>query len=104
MDFIGIGEDNLVEIDQLQDATDDSNVTDATGNVIVKNTAGGTVISAQTMSYVSGTDAKYRAILDAADTVSLTEGTLYYVDVTLASSGRDLFRRLKLKAAYHGKN
>jgi hypothetical protein len=86
----------------LYDESTESFVNDATVTFALKNSAGSTVSgSTGTCTYVSGSNGCYEGVLE--DSVSLTENSTYYLEVTAtASSDRIGFRRISYIAKYHG--
>lgn len=85
-----VSTDNIVEIDGLQDQSDSSYINDATVTVTLLD-AGDNEVSGQswplTMSYVSGSNGKYRATL--IDTLSLKANRRYLAKIEAdGGSGR----------------
>jgi hypothetical protein len=103
-DYLYLGEDNLVWFRQPIDEVDGTAITTGTATYALKNAAG-TSLATGSLTYISsGTNAGdwYGVIDKDAPSTALVEGTTYYVELTIASSGRDAFRRLARKAKYHG--
>lgn len=79
-------------------------VNDASGSFSVL-TAAGVAIATMTdipLTYIASSNGDYLGFIDKAEAATLTDGTDYIIEATLASSGRDSFRRFKLPARYHG--
>jgi hypothetical protein len=98
---IYVGSDNRIELTGLRDPDDDSYVNDATVTALLKDSADANTISGSsiTLTYVTGSDGNYRGSMP--NTVSLTDGTSYYVHVSASSSGRDVLVRKLCKAEYY---
>ncbi len=86
----------------LYDSNLGSYVNDATVTFVLKDSGGNFVGSGSgNCSYVTDTNGVYEGVLE--DGVALTEGGVYYLEVTAtASSDRIGFRRLRYTAQYHG--
>lgn len=99
-----VNEDNLIKLSGLKDVALDTYVNDAAGSFSVLDSDGTVVSGADgiAMSYVSGSNGNYVGYLDKAIANTLTEYGRYQVAVTLASSGRDLYRKVWAIASYHG--
>lgn len=97
-----ISNDNIVWWTGAQDAKDDSYINDATGTVIITDSCGKNLMgSGNSTSYVSASNGNYYAVIDKDDlNRSLVEGETLYAEFTLASSGRDGFRRIPLRVVY----
>lgn len=105
-----IGQDNMVfwgdrnvPKSGLYDNNLEKFINDATVTFTLKDSAGSTVsgASAQSMTYVTGTKGVYEGTLE--DGVSLTENSVYYLEITATASGdRVGFRRLSYIAVYRG--
>lgn len=79
-----ISNDNLVTLDDLQNATTSGNINDATVTYTLKTTAGAVVDSAASsvsMAYVSGSSGKYRGTLADTVTTALTNNQIYHLFV-----------------------
>lgn len=74
----------------------------ATVTYALKNSAGSTVAGGTgTCSYIEGSQGCYEGFLD--DSLSLTENSTYYLEVTATSTGGTVgFRRIPYVATYHG--
>lgn len=85
---------NLLELNGLQSAIDDSYINDADVTVTLKDSAGDSV-SGQTwpatMSYLSGTNGDYRLILDYD--LALTPKRSYTAEITATKDGNRGFWR-----------
>jgi hypothetical protein len=82
MDVVYVLNDNLIEIDKLQDASDDSYINDATVTVTLKDSDGTNVTGQSwplTLGYVAGTDGKYQGTLESA--LNLTSREQYYAHI-----------------------
>ncbi|MCA9268413.1 MAG: hypothetical protein KDA41_08070 [Planctomycetales bacterium] len=99
---ININEDNYIRIDDVVAADDASYVTSGTASMTLKDAAGNEAIAATAMSYVSGTNGSWAGTFDKTQTASLVDGTQYFLEVTITSNGKDGFRRIPIKAGYHG--
>lgn len=99
-----IGSTNMVEWVDMEHAASDSPRNDGTVTAVVKDSAGATVAGSSTaMSYVTGTNGLYRGYI--ASTISLTEGSTYYLEITASSPGPPAangFRRITCLAQYLG--
>ena len=87
--------DMLIEVDKLQDSSDDTFVNAATVTAILKDSAGVNVtgqIMPITLSYVSSSDGKYQGIFDSV--VALVEGDTGTVEITAVQGTLDAFWEL----------
>lgn len=97
-----IGADNPVELDRLFDAWDAANIdgskkwiNDATVTFTLKSGSyAGSTIASGTLSYVAGSNGKYRGVIE--DDVALIDGTTYYEEVT-ADCGADRIQKFRCK-------
>lgn len=96
-----VGEDMAIQMIGLRDAITGSYVNDATMTYTLKTAAGVAVTgaSAISMAYVAASDGNYRGTMDAAVSGTLTNETVYYLEITVSGS---VFRRIKCKAEYRG--
>lgn len=92
-------EDNIVKLAGLKDTVTLAYVNDATVTYEFKSATAATLTSG-TLSYVAASDGIYRGTVDAS--VDFKVGSKYYLEVTGASSGRDLFRRIECEVKYRG--
>ena len=100
--YIYINEDNDVVLSGVRESYSGDYVTSATVTADLKNQYGTAVASAVSLSYVSGTDGDYRGTIDKDSVASLTAGEDYYVEVTVTAGEVEGFRRVRMRAAYHG--
>lgn len=87
---IYLSNDNLLEIDGLKNTATDAYINNATVTATLVDEGGTAVVGETwpiTLSYVSGSDGKYRGTLK--DTLSLTAGLGYTAQIT-ADGGADL--------------
>jgi len=99
-----IDSDNLIRWDKLVNAADGSYANAATMTFTLKTVAGVAVsgASAVSMPYVGNSNGRYQGILESS--VSLAVGYRYYLEVTVAQSGVNGFRRIQCIAQYRGDN
>lgn len=102
-DILPIDADVLVEWEEPVDEADGSFIgTDAVGLVTLKTAAGIAVTNAENLSatYVAGPPRRYQATIP--NTITLTEGSTYYVEFALTAGGGTPhgFRRFAVVAAY----
>lgn len=64
--------------------------------------AAGTQLDTGAMPYVADSDGDYEGVIDAVVTGGLTEGEVYYVEVTFSQSDYDAFHRVPYTAGYLG--
>ena len=99
---LAIGCDNLVTWDEPVDRVDESLVGSATGSVSVKDSDESVVSGASALSitYDAGPPRRYYATIPS--TITLTEGSVYYVEFTLTDDdGTPVgFRRKRYTAVY----
>lgn len=95
-----IGEDNLIEWDEMKNSADDTYVNDASVSFTLKNADDSVVAGASNVSmpYIASSNGKYQGTLE--DSVILTRGTRYYLEIT-ATGSIDGFRRIACVAVYH---
>ena len=96
-----ISSDNLLQLDALKLAADDSYVNDATVTFTLKDADEAVVTGADTISmpYVASSNGRYQGTLQS--TVSL-EGAKYYLEITATSGENVLFKRITCYATYKG--
>jgi hypothetical protein len=96
------GCDNLIRLDLLKDEATDAYVNDATVAFTLKDIADAAVAGATSVSmvYVTASNGRYQGTLQ--DTVSLTVGSAYYLEVTASKSGVVAFRRIECHVEYKG--
>jgi hypothetical protein len=99
---IYISSSNPVEVAGLKDKTTGSYVNSATVTFTLKNSANAAVsgATAVAMTYVVASNGKYQGTLP--NTVSLTEGAKYWLEITATSSTLVGFRRIECYATYRG--
>lgn len=99
-----ISSTNMVEWVDMEHAATDANRNDATVSAVVKDSAGATVSGSSTsMPYVTGSNGLYRGYI--ASTITLVEGSTYYLEITSSSPGPPAangFRRITCIAKYMG--
>jgi hypothetical protein len=97
-----ISSSNLIEIDGLKDASNSAYVNDATVTFTLRNSANAAVsgATAVAMTYVVASNGKYQGTLP--NTVSLTEGAKYWLEITSTKSPLVGFRRIECYATYRG--
>ncbi len=95
-----VNSDNLIQLDALTLAADDSYVNDATVTFTLKDADEAVVsgASAISMGYVEDSDGKYQGTLQS--TVSLSAGLKYLLDMTATSGSNVLFKRVICYASY----
>ncbi len=100
-----ISEDTLIEFSGMKDASDDTYINDSTGTWELStydNGEPGTSLATGSLSYVAASNGNYQGTIDKGDpSTALTEDTRYILEATVASSGRDGFRRIEVWAIYH---
>ena len=96
-----VGSDNRIELTGLRDPDDDSYVNDATVTALLKDDTDTTTVTSSsiTLDYVAASNGNYRGSIPS--TVTLVDGTSYYVRITASSSGRDVLIRKLCKAEYY---
>lgn len=99
-----LGNDTSVELIGLNRSDTDAYVNDATVTFTLKDSNGTAVTGAEniSMSYVSSSNGQYRGTLQ--DTVTLTNGGTYYLEVTATGAGFKGFWRFECLARYRGAN
>jgi hypothetical protein len=95
-----VDSDNLIRLDALKLAADDSYVNDATVTFTLKDAGEATVpnVAAVSMPYVLASDGRYQGTLQS--TVSLALGGKYFLEVTATSGANVLFKRVTCYAVY----
>ena len=93
-----VDNDMLVEVDKLQDSSDDSFLNAATVTAVLKD-ENGTNVTGQimpiSMSYVSASDGKYQGIFDSV--VALSDGDCGTIEITAAEGTLDAFWTLSYR-------
>lgn len=100
--IVYISTDNLITVDGLTDPIDDSYVNDATVTAKLTTDAAGasTVTNSNiTLAYVTSSNGKYQEAMPS--TVSLTDGTTYYLFVTAASGSQNITIRKIVRGGYY---
>lgn len=100
MKTLSIGCDNLVRVDNLTNEVTGSYVNTATLAMTVRDSSlaavtGGTSIA---MAYVAGSNGRYHGTVP--NTLILTAGAIYYVDVVGSGESLDITLRVPCRAAY----
>lgn len=100
MNTVFIGTDNLVQIDELENESSGSYINDATATMTLYDSDFTAVTDAEglALSYVSGSNGKYEGTLP--DTLVLTPGDIYFLDITVTASGTVLLIRMACRAEY----
>ena len=96
---INIGEDNLVELDELRLAATGALVSDATVAATLFAADGVTSVATATLT-ATATAGQYQGSLAAASLTALVAGDFYVLRITASGTAQAL-RRLKLLAGYH---
>jgi hypothetical protein len=99
--YLRIGEDNNVLLENCANEYTGAYLNAATVSAQLRTSSGTPIGSSVTMTYQTGTNGHYLGVIDRAVTATLTDGTLYYVDITITSGLYDGFRRLERYAQYH---
>jgi len=94
------GNDTVINLTGFQNAISSSYLNAATVAAVVKDLAGTTVISSQTLDYVAASNGNYRAVVDKADVNLLSVGLTYFVEITAAEGGVDKFWRVPVLMSY----
>ena len=104
MQILYLSSDNLVRVDLLKNENTGQYVSDATVTMTLRDSDLAAVTDAEdlSLSYVSGSNGRYHGTLP--DSLSLTAGARYYLDVTAIASGLQAFDRVSLRAQYAGGN
>lgn len=98
---IHINEDNLIRIDLLRLSSNNNYVNSGTLSWNLKD-SDDVSLGTGSLTYVSGTNGRWHGAIPSTVTDGLTEGAIYYLEVTMANEdGADGFRRLELVAGYH---
>ena len=97
-----VNEDNDIILDGLKKSVADTYVNDATVTFRVTDESDVEMVAATVMDYVTDSDGKYWGVVDKVDAASFVAGTAYYVECTVTSGTFDGFRKVPLKAQYHG--
>ena len=100
---IFIGADFDLGYEGAQAALSEAYLNSGTCTYQLKSSAG-TVVGSGTLSYVAASDGNYRGTIESTVTATLTEDSLYYLEITFADSGYNDFRRFQLRAAYRKNN
>jgi len=100
MIVINIGSDNLIRVDELTNEATDEYVNDATVTMTLRDSDLEVVSGAQSLSltYVAASNGRYHGALP--DTLSLTAGSLYFLDVTTVSGSITRLDRIPCRAHY----
>lgn len=110
LDRFYIGNDNLLEIFNLQDEATLKFVNDGQVNVTMKDTngivlldGGGGSVFPLRANYISGSDGNYKVSIP--DVVAVAEGNIYWIEISAAQTltGVDGFWRIKVIATSRGK-
>jgi len=97
---ISISSDNLVQVDELTNEQTDAYVNDATITMTLRNSSLTAISGAEDLSvgYVAASDGRYQGLLP--DTLTLTAGSQYYLDVSITSGSLKRFDRIPCRANY----
>ncbi len=99
-----INEDVKIRVNSLTDDETNAYVNDATGSFDILDSSS-VAVSGMTgiaMSYITSSNGDYAGYLDKAKSVLLVEQTRYFVAITLTSGARDLYRKIPVRATFHG--
>lgn len=96
-----INEDNLIEWAGAQLASNDAYVTTGTATWSLKNSSG-TELATGSLTCTDVATGTWQGTIDKASVTSLTVDAVYVVEITITSGTNEGFRRVVLKAAYHG--
>jgi len=102
MSTLRVNEDNNVVLSGLRYAYSGVYINSATVTAVVKTTAGAVLVASFTLSYQAGTDGDYVGVINKGDAANFTDGTSYWVEVTVTVGAYDGFRRVSATAKYHG--
>ena len=97
-----INEDNDIILDELKKSHAETYVNDATVSFQVTDVDGTVMAGPTTMDYVTDSDGQYRGVIDKTDAASFADDTAYYVECTITSGDFNGYRKVELKAQYHG--
>lgn len=93
-----VNSDNLIQLDLLRLAATGGYVNDATVTFTLKDADEVVVVSGVSMPYVAASNGRYQGTLQ--DTVSLTTGLKYFLEVTATSGANVLFKRVDCYTTY----
>lgn len=93
-------EDNVVEMNGLTDAITGEYINDATVTFSLKDASDNVVssLSGVSMAYVTDSNGIYRGTIP--DTADISDGRIYYVEITAVAGDRNGFRRIKCEGLY----
>src|ERR1700737_2149602 len=94
LEVLSIGSDNIVRLDQLQNASSLAFIAGATVSFVLKDNAGTVLQNTTTMVYIPGYPGRYEGTIPASTTSTLTLNNLYTLEITATYSGTTLFRTL----------
>lgn len=100
LEVIAIGSDNLVRLDQLQNASTNQAVNAATVSFTLKDGTGSILQANTLMPYIAASKGRYEGTIPASLTATLTPNAPYTVEITATYTGTTLFRRLSCVAKY----
>ena len=99
-----IDEDNRIRITGVKDPDTKLYVNDAIATFDILDEDGVEIdgMTDLSLTNVAGSNGDYVGYLPKDSAGLLTEANRYYVAITLASSGRNMYRRVAVTAVYHG--
>ncbi len=100
LEVIAIGSDNLVRLDQLQSASTGLYINAATVSFVLKDSTGAVIQNSTTMAYIAASNGRYEGTIPASVTNTLTQNSLYSIEITATYLGGTLFRKLSCIAKY----
>jgi hypothetical protein len=100
IEVITINSDNLVRLDQLQNASTLAYVNSATVTFVLKDANGNIVVNTTSMPYVAASNGRYEGSITNAQSNALTENATYSIEITATYLGIQVFRKLASIAKY----
>lgn len=101
-DTIIIGADNDVVLRGIQNRQSGAYLNAATVTWELRSTPTGSAIASGTANYEAASNGNYNGVIDASDTVNLTNNARYYVAITIEEGGVKDFRLQTKTAKYRG--
>lgn len=95
---IYVNSDTLIELSGLVRSATGSYVNDATATMTLKDADEKVIASGVSMPYVDGSNGKYQGTLQ--NTLSVTAGNKYFLEITATRGGETLFKRILCYATY----
>lgn len=97
-----INEDNHIRWEKARKASDNTYVNSGSGTWSLKD-SDDVELATGSLSYVASSNGRWHGTISQDDTADLTEGTTYFLEVSLTDgAGADAFRRVEVIAGYHG--